>query len=250
MQNPSCFPLNRYLTVPQFVAAMAENRLPLFASQQWMTVPYQDKTKSLFDELVDVLFLTQQCLAVAQSFITSKDATRARLRAELTTLVNDTAISLDLWKWKYLATGMVDGIPRRRSTHVSKTRSSPAFTDIPTAALAAFYYASRMISLRLLSVTEISLNTGRLEEQTRRILAAAEFVQSMATRSTGFGPIMTALQVRIASLFGFPSTLRDQACKMLDKGINVRNGAYVDIATNPDGYFQDVARFTRTDNEG
>lgn len=230
---------------------MAENWLSVFASHDWLTIPYQIKHKTLFDEAVDNLFAVQRCLAIAQEMISAKGSSDyACARASLTSMVEDSAASLKVWERKYMADGLLDGIVRAPgSVETSRSSSLPKFTTIPLAALASMYYASQVMMLRLQSLATRTSQIVLIEQHTRHILAANEYVTGVVGPGEGFGPIMVVFQVKIASLFGTSSSMRAAATKILADNKNIPNGAFIDIAGNQDGFFPDVAIHARVPGE-
>lgn len=231
---------------------MAENWLSVFASQDWLTIPYQIREKTLFDEAVDNLFTVQRCLAIAQEMISAEGSSNyACSRASLTSVVDGSAASLKLWERKYMADGLLDGIVRAPgSAQASRSTALPRFANIPMAALASIYYASQIMMLRLQSLATRISQIALIEQYTRHILAANEYVTGVVSPSEGFGPIMIVFQIKIASLFGASSALRATATKILADNKNIPNGAFIDIADNRDGFFHDVAIHARGPGEG
>lgn len=230
---------------------MAENWLSIFASQDWLTIPYQIKAKTLFDEAVDNLFAVQRCLAIAQEMISAEGSSNyACARASLTSVVEDSIALLKLWERTYMADGLLDGIVRAPgSAQTSRSLSLPRFANIPVAALASMYYASQIMVLRLQSLATKTSQLSLIEQHTRQILAANDYVTGLAGSSEGFGPIMIVFQVKIASLFGASSSMRATATKILVDNKNIPNGAFIDIADNREGFFHDVAIQARAPGE-
>ncbi|RSL99905.1 hypothetical protein CEP52_009435 [Fusarium oligoseptatum] len=84
-----------HLRFQMFVAAMTENEVPIFASQDWMTIPFRIYPKLIFDQLIDVLFSVLKCLSIADQLINSDDD--GDLRAILDALIQDTMLQASQW---------------------------------------------------------------------------------------------------------------------------------------------------------
>ncbi|RSL94605.1 hypothetical protein CDV31_014235 [Fusarium ambrosium] len=84
-----------HLRFQMFVAAMTENEVPIFASQDWMTIPFRIYPKLIFDQLIDVLFSVLKCLSVADQLIKSDD--NGDLRTTLDALISDTMLQSSQW---------------------------------------------------------------------------------------------------------------------------------------------------------
>ncbi|RSL50055.1 hypothetical protein CEP54_012117 [Fusarium duplospermum] len=88
-----------HLRFQMFVATMTENEVPVFASQEWMTIPFRIYPKLIFDQLIDVLFSVLKCLSVANQLIKSHG--ESDLRSTLDSLIRDTMLQASQW-WPLL----------------------------------------------------------------------------------------------------------------------------------------------------
>lgn len=219
---------------------MAENELPITASLEWMTIPFEIHSKTYFDRLVDVLFAVQTCLSVANELVTSSGHHTAELEERLDIWIRDATLQLDQW-WSQCTS--TDIFELEKSASLWDSEKPPLrFPNIPVAALVSLCNAANVIILRLLYLVSSSAaaHTQRAQNHAQSILAANDFVNAATGPAPDRGSTMMVLQLKIVSLWSPSSQQRDAAFKMLQSR-KVRGGGLQDIATVSHDFYADLA---------
>lgn len=243
-----------HLRFQVFIASMQENTLPIFAEPQWLDVPFREQGKTLFDELVDALFLVQQCLFFVQQNVdvgaVNGDETFLAIRA----LTDAAADQLSTWEKRYMAflrpaswAHLARGGEVTTSEKADDAESIVTATwmpGLPESALVSLFHAGRLIVTLLASATDGSLRSTA-EEDCQFILQATTFsVQNTSFPSTKLRPFLMLPGLKIASLWSPLPGVRSQAGALL---LNERILAspMADLALTSDGFFSQVAALIR-----
>ncbi|KAL6790830.1 hypothetical protein J3E68DRAFT_80054 [Trichoderma sp. SZMC 28012] len=240
-----------HLRLQTFVASMAENELHPFAPPEWMTIPFKDHPKLIFDKLVDILFAVERCLSIASRLITSKADKAHQLKHKLNILIQDTRLQIHQWRLEGLLYAF-------RQEQQEQERPAPIldahldasdpchfllpYTDIPSAALVTLYDTANIIVLRLLclaSPTAASYNS-RIQHHTESILSAHAMTNAAPSAVTGRSSIMIVQQLKTVALWSPSPRQRAMAVEILE-GQTSQNRGFSDISAPSHEYFADVA---------
>ncbi|OAQ76555.1 Zn(2)-C6 fungal-type DNA-binding domain-containingprotein [Purpureocillium lilacinum] len=225
------------------VEAMSENILHPFASPEWMTTPFELVPKTFFDELVDLLFLVQKCLARADQLMRNgvNDCTMDKA---LHSWIHG-AMSLQYaWLQRYVSTIQMSerrlpGMPQSTtSLSTCPEHLDITYTTVSAAALISLYHTVNLLLLRLLQPQQEYI--VRIQRHAEAILSANDFVLSAPGPSAEFGPVMMLLQLKVASLWGAPSAERIAAESALQRH-RMRYGGLMSVFDTEGGYFADLA---------
>lgn len=230
---------------------MAENELHPFASPEWMTIPFKDHPKLIFDKLVDILFAVERCLSVASRLITSKADKAHQLKHKLNILIRDARLQIHQWRLEGLlyAFGQEQQEQEKPAPILDAhlDASDPRhfmlpYTDIPSAALVTLYDTANIIVLRLLclvSPTAASYNS-RIQHHTESILSAHAMTNTAPSAITGRSSIMIVQQLKTVALWSPSLQQRAMAVEILE-GQTSQNRGFADISAPSHEYFADVA---------
>ncbi|KAL7786967.1 hypothetical protein V8C37DRAFT_285548 [Trichoderma ceciliae] len=240
-----------HLRLQTFVAAMAENELHPFASPQWMTIPFQNHPKLIFDRLVDILFAVQRCLSTANRLTTSNAADTHHLKTELDILIQDARLQIQEWRSECIFYVTLKGEQQDQKKAVPTVEGGFAtspdprgfllpYTDVLSAALVSLYDAANVIVYRLLhlvSSTAASYDL-RIRQHTQSILSAHEMIKATPSSVPSRGSIMMVQQLKIAALWSPSSQQRAVAVNMLQEH---QKGGFAGISAPSREYFAPVA---------
>ncbi|KAK4070993.1 uncharacterized protein Triagg1_6360 [Trichoderma aggressivum f. europaeum] len=241
-----------HLRLQTFVASMAENELHPFASQEWMTIPFQVHPKLIFDKLVDILFAVERCLSVASHLITSTADKVQQLKHKLNILIQDARLQIHQWRLEGLlyASRQDQQEDQGQPTPVANVHldaSDPRhfmlpYVDIPSAALVTLYDTANIIVLRLLCLvfpTAASYNS-RIQHHTKSILSAHAMTNAASSAVPGRSSIMIVQQLKTVALWSPSPQQRALAVDILE-GQTSQNRGFADISAPSHEYFADVA---------
>ncbi|KAH6967780.1 hypothetical protein BKA56DRAFT_678925 [Ilyonectria sp. MPI-CAGE-AT-0026] len=239
-----------HLRLQVFIAAMAENEVSAFASQAWMTIPFEIYPKLVFDQLIDVLFGVQRCLSVASQLIRSAEHDARELVTKLDKLLQDAMFQMHQW-WSGCISSGVFGQTNLMQKPNFNTKPSFScdlkeqllpFTNIPAAALSCLYDAANLIIFRLSHLVSPAAASYdmRIQKHAQSILSAYHFIIAASGPAPDRGSIMMVLQLKVVSLWSPSSQQRALALGML-QGEKVQGGGLSDVAAVSHEYFADVA---------
>lgn len=239
-----------HLRFQVFIASMQENTLPIFAEPRWLDVPFREQGKTLFDELVDALFLVQRCLSFVQqsvdvgavkgdeTFLAIRPLTDAALN-QLSTWEKKYMAFLRPASWAHLARGGEVTTPEKADDAESVVTAT-SMPGLPEAALVSLFHAGRLIVTQLASTTDGSLSSTA-EEDSEIILQANNFsVQSTTLPTTKLRPFLMLPGLKIASLWSPLPEVRSQARSLL-LNEQISASPMVDLALTSDGCFSQIA---------
>lgn len=229
---------------------MAENEVSAFASEAWMTIPFEIYPKLVFDQLIDALFGVQRCLSVASQLIRSAEHEACELVTKLDKLLQDAMFQMHEWWSGCISSGvfgqtkLMEGSNSRTESIFSVDLKEPLlpFTNIPAAALSSLYDAANLIIFRLSHLVSPSaaLYDMRIQKHAQSILSAYHFIIAASGPAPDRGSIMMVLQLKVVSLWSSSSQQRALALEML-QGEKVQGGGLSDVAAVSHEYFADVA---------
>lgn len=234
---------------------MAENHLHVFASPEWMTVPFEIYKKTFFDRLVDLLFSVQRCLSAAQQKIKSTGDDAEKFGAYLKVLIVDTLLLLHNWRLEHPAF----------KTHIDETRKDSKvsiddaalvpggdpghlptvpYIDTPSASLASFYHAASLIVFRLYRLVSPTAYPyeQRALHHAQAVLAACGFIAERAGPSLDRSSIIMSLQLKMATLWSPTRKLRQQALDTIQQEKFQKSGL-VSVAELSREHFAEVAMY-------
>ncbi|KAI8665485.1 Zn(2)-C6 fungal-type domain-containing protein [Fusarium sp. Ph1] len=231
-----------HLRFQMFVAAMTENEVPVFASQDWMTVPFQVYPKLIFDQLIDVLFNLLKCLSVADQLI--KPDSSGNLRSTLDALIRDSMLQASQWWSGCIENSPFGQVSPKQGCGPDEGQLLRTYTSVPAAALCSLYDAANMITFRLLHLVSSSAPSHDLNvrQHAESILSASHFIDEVSGPAPDRGSIMITLQLKVVSLWSPSSEQRNMALALLQRDKH-RGGGLSDIATVSHEYFADVAAY-------
>ncbi|KAJ2974830.1 hypothetical protein NQ176_g5850 [Zarea fungicola] len=235
-----------------FIATMHENKLHAFAEDRWLDIPFRDQGKTFFDELVDALFLVQQCLFVTQKQIELLQAKNKEAAATVKNFVINASRLLSEWHVKYapfLQSSFFIEISRQidaaslQSTALSHSNNPQLLASrVPEASLISLFHAARLIIAQISSATTAGV-PDTAEDDTRVILCATDFVSQYNSSGPGskLRPFMMLPGLKIVSLWSPLDEARTAAlAQLLDH--KFLNSPMADIALTPEGYFSMAAK--------
>jgi len=223
---------------------MSENILHPFASPEWMTTPFELVPKTFFDELVDLLFLAQKCLARADQLMRNGVNDCNKMDKTLHTWISGAMSLQHAWLQRYVSTiqlseGHPPVVPQRTaSLSTCPEHLDITYTTVSAAALISLYHTVNLLLLRLLQPQQEYI--VRIQRHAEAILFANDFVLSAPGPSAEFGPVMMLLQLKVASLWGAPSAERIAAESALQRH-RMRYGGLMSVFDTEGGYFADLA---------
>ncbi|CAM1508677.1 Fc.00g055250.m01.CDS01 [Cosmosporella sp. VM-42] len=233
-----------------FVAAMAENEVPAFASLEWMTIPFQIHPKLIFDRLIDALFAVLSCLSLSTQLIRTWGDNLHESTTRLDTLVRSTMQKIKEWWSECISSGSFGETELMRTRcYEGEFGSSGEFdhlllpyTNVPEAAIASIYDTANIIILRLLYLVSPSAASydAHVQRHGQSILCANQFVNATSGPEPDRGSIMMVLQLKVVSLWSSSLQQRDMAASMLNGG-KVQNGGLADISVISHEYFAGAA---------
>ncbi|RMJ07283.1 hypothetical protein CDV36_013107 [Fusarium kuroshium] len=231
-----------HLRFQMFVAAMTENEVPIFASQDWMTIPFRIYPKLIFDQLIDVLFSVLKCLSIADQLIKFDD--KADLRATLDALISDTMLQSSQWWLECVGSSIFGQISPKQGCGPDEAQLLLTHTSVPAAALCSLYDAANMIAFRLLHLVSSSGSSHDLQvrQHAQSILSASHFIDEVSGPAPDRGSIMITLQLKVVSLWSPSSEQRNMALALLERDKH-QKGGLSDISAVSDEYFADVAAY-------
>ncbi|KAJ4184015.1 hypothetical protein NW767_013358 [Fusarium falciforme] len=230
---------NRY----QFVAAMTENEVPVFASQDWMTIPFQVYPKLIFDQLIDVLFNLLKCLSVADQLIKSDSG--GDLRSTLDALIRDSMLQASQWWSGCIENNPFGQISPKQGCGPGEGQLLLTHTSVPAAALCSLYETANLVTFRLLHlVSPLASSQDDLcaRQHAQSILLASHFIDEMSGPAPDRGSIMITLQLKVVSLWSPSSEQRNMALDLLQREKH-QGGGLSDISAVSHEYFADVAAY-------
>ncbi|RSL81501.1 hypothetical protein CEP51_005806 [Fusarium floridanum] len=231
-----------HLRFQMFVAAMTENEVPIFASQDWMTIPFRIYPKLIFDQLIDVLFSVLKCLSIADQLINSDDD--GDLGAILDALIQDTMLQASQWWLECIGSSIFGQISPKQGCGPDEAQLLLTHTSVPATALCSLYDAANIIALRLLHLASSSGSSHDLQvrQHAQSILSASHFIDEVSGPAPDRGSIMITLQLKVVSLWSPSSEQRNMALALLQRDKH-QEGGLSDISAVSDEYFADVAAY-------
>lgn len=237
----------------QFLVAMeSESRLCL-ASPEWMTVPFHRYPKEPFDELIDVLFLTQKCLKMADELRQVQGVPDTITRIELATDITDAYSKLEKWQKKHqehVSLQTIRSLLRKYDnssqsvSHHSLARYKETWL-VPAVALIALVDVATMINGMLLHAIQ---GTCIVEQddaaQGWDIIRASHLVKSIAGASKDMGPMMVLPSLKVASIWSSEEEVRKTAQIELELDPATK-GALGSLAEQGTGFFASLATYIR-----
>lgn len=228
-----------HLRFQVFIATMQENTLHVFAEDDWLDIPFRVRNKTFFDELVDGLFATQECLYKIQQ--ANGNDVAATPNVAIKGLLMKTSCQLADWDTKYI------GFLRREllvnSTNITTAESHDtnlAFSGLPEAALVSLFHAARLVVSRLGAAIGADTPDTALQD-TSIILAAASFINDQGSGPDNkLRPFMVLPGLKIASLWSpLPSTRAAACTLLLDR--KFLESPMAELAQTQDGFFASLA---------
>ncbi|KAI5459131.1 hypothetical protein BGZ63DRAFT_360575 [Mariannaea sp. PMI_226] len=238
-----------HLRFQTFVASMAENEVPAFASYEWMTIPFEIYPKMIFDQLIDILYTVQKCISVANELIKLRGNETTALMKKLDKLIQGTMIQMHQWWSKCLSSGIFRESKKTQAwslaSMLDNSKEPPLlpFDNVQAAALSSLYDAANIIILRLLFfVSPLAASYDlRVRQHAESIFASNHLINAASGPAPDRGSIMMVLQLKIVSLWSSASQQRTTAARML-QGEKYQGGGLSDISTVSQ-YFADVAAY-------
>lgn len=225
----------------QFVAAMTENEVPVFASQNWMTIPFQIYPKLIYDQLIDILFSVLKCLSVANRLV--KSDLGSNLRSTLDALIRNTMLQASQWWAECTETSVFGQISPKQGYGPEEGQLLLIHTSVPAAAICSLYDAANIITLRLSHLVSPSSSYDLcVRQHAQSILSASHFIGLVSGPVPDRGSIMITLQLKIVSLWSPSSEQRSMALGLLQRD-KLRVGGLSDISAASHEYFADVAAY-------
>ncbi|KAK2595208.1 hypothetical protein QQS21_007061 [Conoideocrella luteorostrata] len=243
-----------HLRFQSFIAAMQQDRVSIFSSLEWMTVPFEVQPANIFDFIVTILINVQSCLSVGNKLL-QNDTRRASLEPHLKQLLHQTTSKLNKWEKEFLPlmTNFSSDamLPSSRvDTHESRSNLHPQilFNSLPEAALLSLYHAASLVVAGLSALAHPTMATDRNHQQihTQEIFRACDFISSNSDSepSSKLGPIMMVPQLKMAALWSVDEHDRNAATCMLIQIGTKRHFALEGIWHRSAGYFAGVASYT------
>ncbi|KAJ4329277.1 hypothetical protein N0V84_000170 [Fusarium piperis] len=231
-----------HLRFQMFVAAMTENEVSAFASQNWMTIPFQLYPKQIFDQLIDVLFSVLKCLSAADQLIKSENS--GDLVSTLDVLIRDTMLQASQWWSNCIGSSVFGQISPKEGHGSEEAQLLLTHTSVPAAAMCSLYDAANIITFRLLRLVSPSASSYDLctRQHAQSILQASHFIDEVSGPAPDRGSIMITLQLKVVSLWSPSSEQRNVALGLL-QGDKLRVGGLSDISVVSHEYFADVAAY-------
>lgn len=220
---------------------MTENEVPVFASPDWMTIPFQVYPKLIFDQLIDVLFNLLKCLSFADQLIKSDSS--SNLRSTLDANIRDCMLQASQW-WL----GCIENSPFGQISPKQECGSDEGqlltHTSVPAAALCSLYDAANMIAFRLSHLVSSSASSHDLNarQHAESILSASHFIDEVSGPAPDRASIMITLQLKVVSLWSPSSEQRNMALALLQRDKH-QGGGLSDISAVSNEYFADVAAY-------
>ncbi|UPK92342.1 hypothetical protein LCI18_003277 [Fusarium solani-melongenae] len=216
--------------------------MPVFASQDWMTIPFQVYPKLIFDQLIDVLLNLLKCLSVADQLI--KSESRGNLRLTLDAHIRDSMLQASQWWSGCIENNPFGQISPKQGCGPDESQPLLTHTSVPAAALCSLYDAANLIAFRLLHLVSPSASSHDLHvrQHAQAILSASQFIDEVSGPAPDRGSIMIALQLKVVSLWSPSSEHRNMALALLQREKH-QGGGLSDISAVSHEYFADVAAY-------
>jgi hypothetical protein len=183
---------------------MTMNKPHPFASQSWLTIPFEKRIKNPNDELVDILVSLPGCLALGEEFLNQSRLELTYAKSKLLDYVLELISRLDNW--------------HERSYGKVVNPNSQRYFGIPhSAVFTAIYDAANLIAFQLLVL--VSPSTGqqieRIHFHARSILTADAFIETNGTIAPAGGYILMVFPLKVLSVWAPLAEQREYAVKKL-----------------------------------
>ncbi|RFU24126.1 hypothetical protein B7463_g12212, partial [Scytalidium lignicola] len=196
--------------------SMTTNEAHPFTSEQWMTVPFEKRSKNLWDELLDIFLLLPRCLTLSEEVLKPGRQEWSGIESKLRDSVLDLVSRLNHWRLRY--PNAEDGLgssnlnadpdaPTRRSDYATCT------------ALVAVFDAANVIAISLLllvsPVITHHIYNYRTQLHAQAVISADVYLDSNYVIVPGGGCLLMAFALKIVGLWAPLKQQRDYATKKL-----------------------------------
>lgn len=196
----------------------------IFANEEWLTVPFSDRPKTVFDRIIDVLIRLPLCAPHLGSSFLSKnspvgsrpesilDMELKRLKDELDMLWYDLRMKASSHGWDG---DFFQGKFGFDFNHPTSTTDRGTEKDAFTSAIIALYNTARIIVLSLFAQirTPLILSDEQITVHSASILHAAEFLHE---HDIGCAYIRLLLPLKVVGLLSPETTHRERARTLLE----------------------------------
>ena len=209
--------------------SMTKNKPHAFASQPWLTIPFENRSKTPIDELVDILLSLPGCLSLGDKMLDQDNRYLSGVETSLHKHVLSIISQLDYWICQYCAEVVEPDGQRRTFLTGSSENMLDArglsfdapqmrtYSDVDTAAFSAMYDAANLIafSLLLLVSPPIDKHVHRIHFHAQSILSSDDFVESNDSPAPAGRSLLMVFPLKIASLWAPLLEQREYAVRKL-----------------------------------
>lgn len=209
-------------------ASMTTNKPHVFASKPWLTIPFENYSKSPIDELVDILLSLPGCLAIGEKVSSEGNQDLGLIRG-LRNCTLDLLSQLDCWHQRFCAEVMESDGRRRTlldpsteerlatSDLVFNTPERRTYRDIYTATFSAIHDAANLITFSLLLLVSPLTDQykHRIHFHAQSILSADYFIESSGSPASAHRCFLMEFPLKTVSLWGPLQEQRDYGIRKL-----------------------------------
>ena len=200
----------------QAYVAMTTNKTHVFASQPWLTIPFEKRLKSPIDELVDIILSLPSCLVLGEEISAQVSRNFSVAEERLRKYARDIISRLDYWQQQFCTEVIAPEGRRQTSLHhtAEETLSTPGlifddpgsrtYRDVYTAIFSAVYDTANLIAFSYLLLTSAPTDQHkhRIQFHAQSILLADAFIKSNASPAAIRASSVMEFPLEIVSILG------------------------------------------------